>query len=204
MVALGKISNMITFLFLLILSQILSNDSFRFTHCASTLFAYRLPSYCNTKDQFSKCSQLAMSLRVALTRENGSNDKLKDLIPDLDCFEIPCIAFSTSEDTVKLAEAITSHDIVAITSPQAATVFLDSWDSIGKPPVTVVTVGKGTSKPLRKEGIIPLFEPSDATAAALAEEIPLSIGKTILYPSSALADNKLVSGLESRGFKVFF
>jgi uroporphyrinogen-III synthase len=72
----------------------------------------------------------------------------------------------------------------------------------GKPKVKLVTVGKGTSKPLQNEGFQILFEPSDATGESLAAELPNDLGNTILYPSSALADNKLVTGLENRGFKV--
>lgn len=147
-------------------------------------------------------------IKVALTRELGANDKLfKSIIKQstnsiIECLEIPCISFAIGPDVDILKEQMSLFDLIVITSPQAASVFIDAWESNGKPSVRIVTVGKGTSKPLQNEGIQILFEPSDATGETLAEELPKDLGSTILYPSSALADNKLVNGLERRGFKV--
>lgn len=146
---------------------------------------------------------ISMSLKVALTREDGANDKVLNLLGDVDCFEIPCIMFDSGPDSDKLEEFVSTVDTIAITSPYAASVFLKAWRAIGSPQTTkVVTVGKGTSKPLIEAGLIPAFEPSDSTAATLAKEVPLSLGNSVLYPASALADNKLESGLTDRGFKV--
>lgn len=147
-----------------------------------------------------------MKVKVALTREEGSNDKmLKILSSDKDTLhliEIPCIAFDTGPDIEKLSTLMELNDLIIITSPQAAGVFIDSWSKIGKPSVKIVSVGKGTSKPLEAVGLFPIFEPSDATGETLAEELPESLGKTVLYPSSSLADNKLTDILTSRGFQV--
>lgn len=139
---------------------------------------------------------------VALTREKGANDKLAALLPGIQWVEIPCIAFEPGPDVNKLENLLTDYDLIVITSPQAASVVLDVWKSKGKPQVKVISVGKGTSKPLIKEGITPVFEPSDATGVCLAKELPLELGRSILYPSSSLADNSLVKGLEDKGFKV--
>lgn len=139
---------------------------------------------------------------VALTREDGANDKLRNLLPGISCVEIPCLTFIEGEDYKDLPSAMTSHNLIVITSPQAATTFLNSWRDSGKPTVKVATVGKGTSKPLIAAGIHPVFEPSDSTAETLAAELPTSFGTSILYPSSAIAENTLARGLESRGFKV--
>ena len=140
--------------------------------------------------------------KIALTRELGANDKLGALLTNYNCVEIPCIMFINGDDVGKLPDAIKTHDVIVITSPQAAHVFLESWHKCGKPSVKVASVGKGTSKPLISNGINVIFEPSDATAETLAKEIPLSIGKTVLYPSSAIAENVLVNGLTERGFVV--
>jgi uroporphyrinogen-III synthase len=141
--------------------------------------------------------------KIALTREDGANDKLASLLKGCDVVEIPCIMFSAGEDTDKLPGALKDHDIIVITSPQAATVFLDAWAKAGKPDsLKIATVGKGTSKPLKAAGIVPVFEPSDATAETLAAEMPSSLGSSVLYPSSAIAENTLAQGLEKRGFKV--
>jgi len=173
-----------------------------FSFHAFTLSSNQLLHMHRTKC-FRATSLSMQSLRVALTREAGANDKLLSLLgEEIDYFEIPCIEFDEGEDLDKLAAAIPEYDIIAITSPQAASVFLNAWEKINKPGVKVVTVGKGTSKPLIDAGITPLFKPSDSTAVTLAQELPTSLGETILYPSSALADNKLVGGLEARNFKV--
>ena len=142
-------------------------------------------------------------VKIALTREEGGNDKLAQLLQGYDVCEIPCIMFAGGEDSSKLPDAIKVHDVIVITSPQAAKVFLDSWESAGKPDnLKIATVGEGSSKPLRAAGLTPLFEPSDSTALTLAAELPTSLGETVLYPSSAIAENTLVEGLEKRGFKV--
>lgn len=44
----------------------------------------------------------------------------------------------------------------------------------------MVLLGKGTSKPLIQKGIIPEFEPSEATGEVLAKELPLSLGSPSL------------------------
>ena len=126
----------------------------------------------------------------------SSNSKLK-------LIELPCIAFGTGPDIDKLCEYMTSRDLIIITSPQAASVFIDQWLKNKKPDVKIVSVGKGTSKPLEAVGLFPVFEPSDATGETLAEELPTTLGNSVLYPSSSLADNKLTDILSSRGFKVF-
>jgi uroporphyrinogen-III synthase len=91
---------------------------------------------------------------VALTREDGSNQKLRVLLEskNIKCIEIPCIAFAAGKDIHKLEEEILNNDIIVISSPQAADVFLEAWAKLGKPSVKVATVGKGTSKPLQQKG----------------------------------------------------
>ena len=139
---------------------------------------------------------------VALTREAGANDKLLSLLKDYQCIEIPCIEFERREDAGLLPSELQLHDVIAITSPQSASIFLDAWRSVGSPKVKVVTVGKGTSKTLEEEGLSPAFTPSDFNAETLARELPQSLGNSILYPTSAIAENTLQAGLEQRGFRV--
>lgn len=150
----------------------------------------------------SRTTLLQMT-KIALTREDGTNNKMAKLLKGYDVVEIPCIMFADGEDTPKLPDAITKHDVIVITSPQAANVFLESWEIAGKPTnLKIATVGKGSSKPLIARGLTPIFEPSDSTGETLAAELPLEYGKKVLYPSSALAENTLASGLENRGFQV--
>lgn len=154
--------------------------------------------------KYQSKSRSALYTKIALTREIGANDKLVSLLQSYDTYEIPCIMFADGEDTSKLPDAISKYDIIIITSPQAALVFIESWKTAGKPMnLKIATVGKGSSKPLIAEGIKPVFEPSDSTGEILAAELPIFLGKTVLYPSSSLAENTLALGLEKRGFKVF-
>lgn len=139
---------------------------------------------------------------IALTREAGANEKLLKLLRGHNCVEIPCIMFEKGEDAKVLPSSLSQHDIIAITSPQSAEVFIEAWIEAKQPPVKVVTVGKGTSKSLQDMGIISAFVPSDFNAETLAKELPLSLGNSVLYPTSALAENTLQRGLEERGFKV--
>ena len=157
-----------------------------------------LPRICSSRQILMAMS----SPTIALTRENGANDKLSSLLKDYECVEIPCIEFELREDASRLQSELLLNDIIAITSPQSASIFIEAWSSAGKPPVKVVTVGKGTSIPLEKVGILPAFTPSDFNAETLALELPTELGIRVLYPTSALAENTLQAGLERRGFQV--
>lgn len=149
--------------------------------------------------------ELQAALQVALTRELGTNDKLSKLLSgnkNIKCIELPCIQFFDGDDTAKVQSEITKSDVIVLTSPQGASVFLNAWEAIGKPQVKVAVVGKGTAQPLEARGITPFFQPSDFTGEVLAKELPDGCGKTILYPTSSLADNALESALRARGFQV--
>ena len=182
-----------------------------------TLMSMNIPSFMNEwapkLDKLIKVASLKASSSeglqsrkalVALTRENGANDKLMNLLSGERCVELPCIAFASGEDVDELPKALDECDLVVLTSPQAAKVFIAACEEAGRAPesVKIATVGKGTSKPLQERGFHTLFEPSDSTAATLAVELPDTWGKRILYPSSALAEAKLETGLSSRGFDV--
>ena len=112
-------------------------------------------------------------IRIALTRESGANDKLANLLSEFTCIEIPCIEFCLGSDLELIQNDIVtkSHDIIVITSPQGANVFIDLWKSAGKPPVTVAVVGKGTALPLLSVGIQPVFQPSDFTGSTCLFDI---------------------------------
>jgi uroporphyrinogen-III synthase len=140
--------------------------------------------------------------KIALTREAGNNDKLTELLFGLNCLEIPCIQFFENSDVDRLSSEIKSNDIIVLTSPQGANVFLTHWGNLGQPNVKVAVVGTGTAQPLIIRGIKPVFQPSDFTGEALAKELPTDYGLKVLYPTSSLADNSLERGLKERGFQV--
>jgi uroporphyrinogen-III synthase len=155
--------------------------------------------------------------KVALTRETEANQKLRHLLsPDVDCVDIPCIAYDIGPDYDKLASSLSDNDVVLLTSPQSSHVFLNVLKSISSSssslmpsatlfqPTQIISIGKGTSGPLLENGIKPIFEPSDSHASSLVKEWPDSLltSKRILYPCSTLADNKFVDLLAAKGYEV--
>jgi len=65
-----------------------------------------------------KCSYMISMARIALTREEGNNNKLQDLLPGHECIELPCIKFGPGSDNILLPSLLISYDIIAISSPQ--------------------------------------------------------------------------------------
>lgn len=148
-------------------------------------------------------------LVVALTREEGKNDKLRKelestLGKDVVLEELPCIEHADGPDADRLASCLKEDDwdYVAVTSPEAARVLKRAWDN-DKIKTSIVAVGKATQATLEKLGIAVEFTPSKATAATLVKELPAKQETTtLLYPASAKAANTLEEGLTARGFEV--
>lgn len=161
-------------------------------------------------------------LIVALTREDGKNDKLRDALlsnqrirqlskssgVSFQINEIPCIEHALGADRDKLSStlAMEDFDYIVITSPEAAKILAHAWIEAGQPKLGMVAaVGKATEEKLNEFGIDVSFVPSKATATTLAKELPLSDDgntSTALYPASAKANDTLQKGLEKRGFSV--
>jgi len=151
-------------------------------------------------------------LVVALTREEGKNEKLrkelkmKTLGDDNAILkELPCIAHADGDDFDRLGPSLqgADWDYVAVTSPEAARVLAQAWNQDDVTKTSVVAVGKATQATLEKLGIAVDFCPSKATAATLVAELPAKGDKTtLLYPASAKAASTLEEGLTARGFDV--
>lgn len=164
---------------------------------------------------------------IALTREEGKNEKLRKALLSneriarisqasglvIQICELPCIEHADGPDTDKLAPLLASSngfDYVAITSPEAASVFANAWTKAGRPPLgAVAAVGRATQEALVEFDIEVVFVPTKATASTLVDELPLSVAAadqgrptTVLYPASTKAQDTLQSGLEERGFSV--
>ena len=140
---------------------------------------------------------------VYLTRESGKNDKLQSLLEarGVPSHELPCIAFESMPGAAELPARLASggFEWVVITSPEAASVFLEAWDAGGRPTLRAASVGAGTSKVLAAGGLPPEFEPSKATAEVLAAELPVQAPQpVVLFPCSALARGTLAKGLAVR------
>ncbi len=148
---------------------------------------------------------------VVLTRERGKNDKVKMLLEDkgVHCLEIPMVETEQGPDVDQLPNLLRTErfDWVCITSPEAASVFIQGWKNAGKPHVNIAVVGKGTGKILQatqEPNLQPKFTPSVANAEHFGPELPKISGgnNTVLYPSSAKASTLLQEGLEQRDFRV--
>eukprot|EP00933_Yihiella_yeosuensis_P082355 TRINITY_DN9620_c0_g1_i3.p1 TRINITY_DN9620_c0_g1~~TRINITY_DN9620_c0_g1_i3.p1 ORF type:complete len:318 (+),score=69.62 TRINITY_DN9620_c0_g1_i3:44-997(+) len=133
----------------------------------------------------------------------------------LHIFEVPCIEHAAGPDLSELKARlerlakgeIESRDFgtVILTSPEAAKVFADAWESVSPAktlPVKIASVGKGTSVATAAGGFEVAFEPSLANAETLAAELPEHLGPRVLYAASAIAPGTLQKGLGARGFTV--
>eukprot|EP01032_Pedospumella_encystans_P022895 gene22895-25932_t len=147
-------------------------------------------------------SEMENRVRIAVTREKGTNQLLLESLSGLDCIELPCIEYLPIMGAGELHDHILQHDYVLITSPHAAVVFEEAWKKIDSPAVKVASVGAGTTKQLAAGGIIPVFQPSEATGEALARELPISLGTKALFPCSELADHRMKDRLAARGITV--
>jgi uroporphyrinogen-III synthase len=148
---------------------------------------------------------------VVLTREKGKNDKVKEMLDKLgvQSVEVPMVETTPGPDVDRLPAILqnTEFDWIAITSPEAASVFIEGWKAAGKPDVRIGVVGKGTGNVLEATNeptLKPQFTPSIANAEHMGPELPRIEGGTnvVLYPSSAKASTVLQEGLECRGFQV--
>ncbi|CAB9513087.1 Uroporphyrinogen-III Synthase [Seminavis robusta] len=165
-----------------------------------------------------------LKISVALTREQGKNNKLQKALDEhqgiemmpmsLNAMEMPCIEHAPGDDQSTLVDILSTdkiqeYDYVVITSPEAARVLAASIqestaDRLGDD-VQVAAVGKATAKTLEKLGLSVDFVPSQATGETLASELP-PIGDNnnndgptrILYPASAKAKNDIQEGLMAR------
>jgi len=156
----------------------------------------------------------AVAVKVALTREEGKNEKLLQALKrrrnrSIEPIELPCIAHADGPDYGSLPAALAENrwDYVTVTSPEAARVLASAWkpDEMTSHPVpSVAAVGKATEAVLVENGIPVDFCPSKATAKVLLKELPLkgSNGTKVLYPASKRAQLTLEEGLRERGFDV--
>ncbi len=171
-------------------------------------------------------SQVSSRIVVALTREKGKNDKLRNLLLsnerighireiagyNIQVHELPCIEHADGPDSGKLSPTLltSQFDYIVITSPEAASVLASAWIDAGRPQLGMVAaVGKATEETLTQFGIDVAFVPSKATAVTLVKELlPSTIAvdegraTTVFYPASAKAQDTLQTGLEERGFNV--
>jgi uroporphyrinogen-III synthase len=148
-------------------------------------------------------------IHLAVTRETGKNDKLRNAIRKLDLpneqnvsiHELPCIEHATGADFDRFEQLLYDDttdpwDYVIVTSPEAASVLRQVWDNSASLQPPVAAVGAATAIHLKQSGIPVAFLPSRATAADLARELPSC--RRVLYAASAQAPDTLQTGLAQR------
>ncbi|KAG2542917.1 hypothetical protein PVAP13_9NG813500 [Panicum virgatum] len=151
---------------------------------------------------------------VVVTRERGKNAKLIAALEkhNIQSLELPLIKHVDGPDTDRLPEVLSNDkfDWIAITSPEAAAVFLRGWKAAGSPKVRVAVVGAGTARVFDEvsqsddQSLEVAFSPSKAMGKVLASELPRVSESTckVLYPASAKASREIQEGLSDRGFHV--
>lgn len=160
-----------------------------------------------------RCSRRATavyaSTTIALTREAGKNKKLSEAaqsLGDLRTVELPCVAtVERAAGIAQLTEELRGGEAawVVVSSPESARIIVDAWVAGGRPPIRgVAAIGGGTTSALGELREAVRFEPSRATFATLAAELPYAEGDVVLYPASAKASADNVTGLVGRGFEV--
>ncbi|KAG2426129.1 hypothetical protein HYH02_014844 [Chlamydomonas schloesseri] len=150
------------------------------------------------------------SPKVLLTREEGKNDKLRAALTSkgYTCLELPLIRHEDGPDRALLPAllraAADQYEWVTITSPEAATVFLEGWAAAGKPKVRVAAVGGGTGEALKAGGVTPEYVPTKALGKVMGAELPKVPGgsRRVLYPASVKASTDLQDSLTEAGFEV--
>lgn len=167
-----------------------------------------------------------VKISIVLTRESEGNSKLASVVHELSqdllakvglslqFVELPAIRYADADDTEKSRiftedQMKKSFDCVCLTSPEAARRYVALFPHRALP-VTVVGDATGNEY-LRSasdvltcvsEGCEISFCSPKADARAFAESLPISLGKRVLLPGSALQSGDLKQILEVRGFEV--
>lgn len=164
-------------------------------------------------------SENIVSLTIALTREPGKNDVIRNAINShpskemlksslsVNLVELPCIQHASGPDLVTFQGIIqkdptlSQYQYILITSPESAKVFAENVDPSHNIFPKIAAVGKATSKTLKQFGFSVDFVPSDANGECLADELPpvSKLGlNNVLYPASAKAADTIKENLEKR------
>jgi len=145
---------------------------------------------------------------VILTRARGENAGVATGLAaaGIASREAPCVAVRPLDDPAPLrlaVRALTNDDVLVITSRAGARAVGAILDSLGGASCAapVAAVGQATAKVCREEGLRVTFIPSVPSAAALAAELPLPRGATVLTRSDRAA-REPVDVLTRRGAHV--
>eukprot|EP00961_Rhodomonas_salina_P017118 230257-Rhodomonas_salina.1 len=153
------------------------------------------------------------SLQGSMGTGNGNFVALPDLVGkgslaqllaerDICAKEIPCIAFQKTD--TPLANMLEEEwELVVISAPEAASLFVEAWIAAGRPRTDVACVGKKTKKALADNGMDgALLVLSAASGKDLAATTKPTKSRRVLLPVSVRARPDLQKMLEANGFSV--
>eukprot|EP00850_Spirogloea_muscicola_P004152 SM000017S02892 [mRNA] locus=s17:884584:887160:- [translate_table: standard] len=131
------------------------------------------------------------------------------------CLELPLIKHAEGPDLQRLGETLRDVEFewIVLTSPEAASDFLNGWREGGSPSVRLAVVESGTGEVICNAGaeseansqsVNVFFTPTKAIGKALVVELPKAPEGSgrVLYPASVKASNDIEEGLTARGFDV--
>jgi hydroxymethylbilane synthase len=147
--------------------------------------------------------------RVLVTRAAGQAPELLAAMRDagLDPLLVPAIEIELApggSDIDRAARVLHTYRWVVITSANGAQAILHAAERVltqlGVP--SWAAIGDATRAVLEREGIAVDFQPREASAAAMAANLPLGPGDEVLVVRGDLADGSLAATLRERGADV--
>lgn len=171
----------------------------------------------------------AAPVRIALTRELGKNDALREALEMIDetpeVLELPCVATMALPGAQTLPTLLSQPSRwtwMVVTSPEGASFFVDGWRRAGCPPLAparIAAVGAATAAVIRAVGLDVAFKPSKATGKTLVSELPpapttghdegdgggdaaVAAAAEVLYGVSGRAGDAVEIGLRKLGYSV--
>jgi hydroxymethylbilane synthase len=146
--------------------------------------------------------------RVLVTRPQGSGDGLVAALEDrgLEAVAVPTVAIVPAPDGAldDLSDALIDADWLVVTSANAVPVVTQALerDARKRQPPRLAAVGAVTADALRAKAGVEAWTPSRATAATLADELPLDGPQTVVLATTPEADDRLADRLRARGATV--
>jgi uroporphyrinogen-III synthase len=150
-----------------------------------------------------------MTTRVLVTRPAEHGDELTRALSarGLDAIHVPAVAIDVPATNPELDAAVADIERYAwlvVTSANGARAVTEALRRTGgmRPPAgrpRLAAVGTATASRLETEGHVVGFIPSTATAATLAEELPITAGERVLVARGNLAGSRVAERLRERG-----
>ena len=144
---------------------------------------------------------------IVVTRARSQSSDLAARFEALGAYvvEAPAIRVRLLPENITSDERVSSRwDWIVFASQNGVDSFFTALRSGGRDArslstTKVAAIGEATAAALLANGIVADFQPSRATSAVLAEELPRVSGACVFLPSSSLADDQLAQALRKRG-----